>query len=204
VTQHEYSIIGHSRAVVGRYLGTVAGILAGGSAIAAGAAFELFEQLGLKDTSTEVILWPLTVGAIFAAVHFIFDKLVWRWGIVRRLTGIPDLNGKWMVEGLTIGEGSQPWTGEITITQGWEKIWVFQKTATSCSRSKAASLLYEAGAGFCLMYSYRNEPVLGEPMHAHIGYAELIFNDALDEATGEYFNSKGRATFGKMTLKRKS
>lgn len=204
MSQHEYSVIGHNRAIIGRYLGTVAGILAGGSAIAAGAAFELFERLGLRAPGSGLILWPLTVGVIFAAVHFLFDKLIWRWGIVRRVTGIPDLNGTWIVNAETLSDGGEVWSGEIVITQSWEKIWVYLKTPTSSSRSKAAALLHEPGAGHCLMYSYRNDPVIGEPMSPHVGYSELTFNDALDQASGEYFNSKGRATFGRMHLTRTS
>jgi hypothetical protein len=203
VTLHEYSVVGHSRAVIGRYLGTVAGILAGGGAIAAGAAFELFDRLGLHVSRSGIVLWPLTVGLIFTAVHFAFDKLLWRWAIVRRITGIPNLNGVWTVNGTTKSEGGADWSGEITITQSWEKIWVFLKTPTSSSRSKAAALLYEPGSGHCLMYSYRNDPALGEPIAAHVGYAELTFNEALDAASGEYFNSKGRTTFGQMSLTRK-
>lgn len=203
VSLHEYSVIGHSRAVIGRYLGTIAGILAGGGAIAAAAAFELFDRLGLRHSGSGIVLWPLTVGLIFTAVHYAFDKLVWRWGIVRRLTGIPDLNGIWTVSGAAKSEGGSDWSGEITITQSWEKIWVFLKTPTSTSRSKAAALLYEPGSGHCLMYSYRNDPALGESMAAHVGYAELTFNETLDAASGEYFNSKGRTTFGRMTLTKK-
>lgn len=201
---HEYSILGHSRAIIGRYLGTFAAILASGGAIAGGAVLALFDQLGLKDSRSEIVLWPLTVGVIFTAVHFGFDKFVWRWSIVRKLTNIPDLNGVWLVSGTTVSDGNTAWSGELTISQSWEKIWVHLQTETSSSRSKAASLLYEPGSGYCLMYSYRNEPRMGEEMVAHVGYAELTFDDALSKASGEYFNSKGRTTFGRMAISRKA
>ena len=76
-------------------------------------------------------------------------------------------------------------------------------TGQSRSSSKAASLLRQPGAGCVLMYSYRNEPRIGEAITPHVGYAELTFDDALTAADGEYFNSKGRTTFGRMTLTRR-
>jgi len=205
---HEYSVIGHSRAVVGRYLGTVAAALAAAGAVAAAAFLRWFDTLHTSVTVPDVVLWPVTAAAVFAVVLTAFDKLVWRWPLVRRFIGIPDLNGVWTVDGVTTGGAETPlgtgWTGEITISQSWERIWVHLRTPNSSSRSKAAALMREPGVGHCLMYSYRNEPRMGEPMQAHVGYAELVFDESLSSADGEYFNSKGRVSFGRMNLKRKS
>ena len=205
-TDHEYAVIGHSRAQVGRYLGTIAGALAAAAAVLAAAAFRWFAQIGLEDHVPQLVLWPVTAGAVFGIVHWIFNRVVWRWSIVRRLLRIPDLNGCWVVTGTTMN--AQPgnptrWGGELTIRQSWEKIWVHLKTPTSVSRSKAAALLHEPGAGYCLMYAYRNEPGIGQSLSPHVGYAELVFNEALNGADGEYFNSNGRVTYGRMSLIRK-
>ena len=39
-------------------------------------------------------------------------------------------------------------------------------------------------------------------MSPHVGYAELAFQEDLRGAEGDYFNNRGRTTFGKMTLTR--
>jgi hypothetical protein len=54
-----------------------------------------------------------------------------------------------------------------------------------------------------LMYSYRNEPRVGESeINAHLGYCEMRFNRSLLDADGDYFNARGRGTFGRMKLTR--
>lgn len=52
--------------------------------------------------------------------------------------------------------------------------------------------------GFKLVYSYRNEPKLGEDLQMHLGFAEMLFNHEISEACGEYYNVKGRSTMGRM------
>lgn len=200
---HEYSVIDHPRAVIGRWLGTAAGALAAATTLIAPILDRWFEQLYSTIGTPRAIIVPLTAAGAFWLVHLAFDKLVWRWPIVRALLKIPDLNGVWTVEGRTMNpvEGAPAtWSGELRITQSWEKIWVQLTTGQSTSTSKAASLLRQPGAGCVLMYSYRNEPRMGEEIMPHVGYAELTFDQALSSADGEYFNSKGRTTFGRMSL----
>lgn len=199
---HEYSILGHSRATIGRHLGTIAGAIAALGALAAGAMLEWFEQIQLIRSIPNVILWPVTAGAVFALVHLLFDKVLWRWRLAQRLLNIPDLNGRWDVKGETkdaAGNVTNYWTGVATIRQTWERIQIRLETPTSKSRSKAAALMHEPGC-HTLMYSYRNDPEAGEPMSPHVGYAEVAFKEGMQSAEGDYFNNKGRVTFGRMTF----
>jgi hypothetical protein len=54
------------------------------------------------------------------------------------------------------------------------------------------------------MYSYQNEPRIGEPeLRSHVGYCELQLAEDLQSAEGDYFNNRGRVTFGRMKLIRK-
>lgn len=54
------------------------------------------------------------------------------------------------------------------------------------------------------MYSYRNEPAIGQKeLNPHVGYCELNFDESVTKADGDYFNNKGRTTFGRMALTRK-
>lgn len=91
----------------------------------------------------------------------------------------------------------------MTITQLYEKIAIQLKTQQSSSRSISAALIPEAGAGFRLIYSYQNEPRVGETeLNRHIGHCELVFDPAIESADGDYFNSGGRTTFGQMELRK--
>jgi len=62
---HEYSIIGHSRASIGRYLGTAAGLLASLTAVVVTIGFDLAKKYGLSDGVTSVIIFPLNAAAFY-------------------------------------------------------------------------------------------------------------------------------------------
>lgn len=207
MTPHEYSIIGHSRARIGRYLGTIAGIVATGCALAVAFALDLVRNLEFSYRIPEVIILPISAAVIYPMGHWLFDNLAWRLPWMLRFLGIPDLNGAWTCEGTTLednGEVRFAWTATITICQTWEKIRVYLDTGSSGSASVSAALVKEPGRGFVLMYSYRNEPKIGEKdLFPHVGYCELTFNESADTAEGQYFNNKGRVTYGRMKLTRK-
>jgi len=207
VQPHEYSVIGHSRASIGRYLGTAAGLLASLTALIATAGLDLAKRFSLSSDTTGVILFPLNAATFYFIGHLVFEKWIWRRKIVQALMGIPDLNGEWVCNGETKdmdGNVTNTWTGVVTITQTWEKIRVYLTTGQSSSRSKSASLVKEPGRGYVLMYSYQNDPRIGEPeLRAHVGYCELQLSQDLSRAEGDYFNNKGRITFGRMTLTRR-
>lgn len=203
---HEYSVIGHSRAVVGRWLGVVAGLALSliGTLIASIAALATVK--GYWEGHSIIIL-PLTATTLFAIGHWIFDTWGWRSYLVYKIIGIPCLAGEWECEGKTINPVTNnvdfEWKATITISQKWEKIVVTSKTTQSSSHSISASLIKTEGLGYTLMYSYKNDPQLGEPeLKSHIGYAQWQISDDLNTAEAFYFNSKGRVTSGVMKLKK--
>lgn len=200
---HEYAVIGHSRVVWGRYLGTVAGLIASACSAAGVAGFKLAQELGLGETG-QVVLWPVTAAVIFPFAHFAFNRWVWRWRQVSALLKIPDLNGEWSCRGATTSViPNQEWEGVVTIDQSWEKIVVHLKTGTSSSHSISAALVYEPRIGYRLMYNYRNSPRIGEnELASHVGFCEFIFDEKLTSAEGEYFNNHGRVTSGRIVLNR--
>ena len=202
---HEYSVIGHSRAVVGRYLGTIAAAVASITVLLLGGVLGIADWLGIE--LPQVILWPLTAVAIFPFVHWIFNRFVWKWARVVSWLKIPDLNGEWNCQARTLNMDKavlHEWSGTVTITQTWEKIWVNLRTPQSNSYSEAAALIREPDGCFRLMYRYKNEPKMGEPeLATHVGFAELRFAKGLKSAEGDYFNSKGRYTFGTINLRRR-
>lgn len=204
---HEYAVIGLDRTAIGRYLGTAAGLIASTAAILATLGFDMATRLGFSEAGSSLVIFPLNATVFYFFGHLAFNKWIWRRKSVQAILGVPDLNGEWECHGLTKdneGAVTYEWKATVTITQTWEKIRVYLSTGQSSSRSKSASLVKEPGRGYVLMYSYQNEPRIGEPeLLAHVGYCELQLSEDLTVAEGDYFNNKGRITFGRMKLVRK-
>ncbi|WP_322067266.1 Cap15 family cyclic dinucleotide receptor domain-containing protein [Burkholderia ubonensis] len=206
--EHEYSVLGGlNRAVIGRYLSMVSAIAASGIGVFVLWAVDLAKRLGVADHIPGLVLWPVTASLIYAGLYWLFDKRVWKIGVIADLLKVPDLAGKWHCDGQTINPDKTlgyKWEGEVTIVQSWDKLRVRLKTAQSASNSIAAALVYDQADGFRLLYNYKNEPRIGEAeLVAHRGAAELTFSADLTAAEGEYFNGHGRFTFGNMKLTRK-
>ena len=203
---HEYSVIGHSRSHVGRYIGASAALLASITALLVMLGMDVAKHFGLSPGAATVIIFPLNATTFYFLGHWAFDTWMWRSTIFQKMMGVPDLNGDWICKGETKddkGNVTYTWSATVTISQTWEKIRIYLTTGQSSSRSKSASLLKEPGIGYVLMYSYQNEPRIGEPeLRAHGGYCELKLNEQLTVAEGDYFNNKGRVTFGRMKLER--
>lgn len=204
---HEYSVIGLDRTAIGRYLGVVAGVLASVAAMMTTLFFDLAQRFGISDVGAGVVIYPINAGLFYFLGHLAFNKYIWRCRIFQAMLGVPDLNGVWACKGFTKdndGNVTYEWDATVTINQTWEKIRVYLTTGQSSSRSKSASLVKEPGRGYVLMYSYQNEPRIGEPeLRSHVGYCELQLDEDLKIAEGDYFNNKGRITFGRMKLARK-
>lgn len=199
---HEYSILGHSRASLGRHLGTVAAAAAGSSVLVAPAILAILEKFGLIDEIPRLLLWPITAGLFYLAIHWLFDRYLWRWNWLARFLGLPNLSGQWVCNAQTFDSDNKPtfeWSGTVTIHQTWEKIRIYLDTGQSSSSSCIASISPETEKGFKLIYSYRNEPKVGEELQIHLGFAEMLFNHNTTRADGEYYNVKGRLTKGRMT-----
>lgn len=206
--EHDYCVHGHSRVVWGRWLGQIAAWVAALAVLGAGAALNVMGYLGLQDRIPQFIFWPLTAGFFYALIRSLFGSFVWRWNPVVYLTGAPSLEGQWNVEGQTLDKEMSPihsWRAVITITQTWEKIRIHLKSENgSISSSISAALIPEKGIGYRLLYSYENEGSHREAgMSPHIGFADVLFSNNLKTAEGDYFNNKGRYTFGRIKLTKK-
>jgi len=202
---HEYSVIGHKRTRIALWLAFLSGAIAGGLSVLAGLGLEQLKANGFLGVP-DLVLWPVTGGAVFGIVFLIFDCVIWKIRSVSRIVGVPDISGSWIVDGQTYDENEAPtfaWEARIEITQKYEKISIHLRTKSSESRSVTAAIIPEGRAGFRLIYSYNNAPKPGQPdLKAHLGHCELLFSPELNEAEGRYFNSGGRFTHGTMKLKR--
>ncbi|MFM7345541.1 MAG: hypothetical protein ACKO1J_09280 [Tagaea sp.] len=199
---HEYSVVGHSRAVLGRWLFMLASVIAA-AFTALGVVFaDLARTLDLPDGASTWVIAPIGAAGVFSVMYFVFSK--WGWRLLCVFGAFPRIGGRWACSGRTLADdGSELflWDGTIFISQDWERIRVHLTAKDSGSFSVSASLLPEGDGRWLLMYSYRNEPRQGAAeLNAHVGYCELHFCRDGKHAEGDYFTARGRRTAGRVAL----
>lgn len=204
---HEYSVLGGiNRARIGQVIGTIAAAVSSVLVAILLAAVDLATALGLGHLLPTVLLPPIGAGIVFGVLYWLFDRHAWKHRWLAGALCVPDLAGKWRVEGQTINPDKSKgyaWSGEVVIVQTWDRIRVRLKTAQSGSNSVTAALVKDEADGYRLFYSYKNDPRIDQPeLQSHRGYAEITFSPDLKRGEGEYFNGLGRFTFGTMILTR--
>lgn len=149
----------------------------------------------------------VSIFGLFSFLYWCFNKYMWKWGWLRHHLLVPDLNGDWTCQGhQTMKDGkaaNTKWTARVTITQSWSHIVVQLRADQSESKSLAASICEEPGAGFRLTYSYANSPDAGNTeLHKHTGYVELLVDQEGESAHGSYFTDQHRLTVGTLKLRK--
>lgn len=202
---HEYSVIGHSRSAIGRYLGMLATVIVSLLPALGIGLSDALAKVGLPEWGKYFLVIPVTAGVIYTGIHWFFNKFAWR--PLSYLSQIPNIAGQWDCEGKTYaddGSVAHHWEAQMTISQTWEKIRVRLETKSSTSHSISVALIPEADGCWMLMYSYMNQPKVGNlNLNSHKGYAEMRYAKGLKVAEGEYFTAKSRGTVGSMTFTRR-
>lgn len=203
--EHEYALLGGiNRASIGRWISVISAAISSALVFLLLSAVDLAKAWSLNVNVPPTFLSLVGAGAVYGVLFWFFDRYLWRIGPVAKLLKVPDLSGKWHCEGTPLDGGKAvSWHGEMRIVQSWDRIRVHLKTDQSTSDSLAAALQHDAAEGYRLFYHYRNQPRVGSPkMAAHHGFAELIFAEHKKSATGDYFNGRGRNTFGTLKISR--
>ena len=202
MTPHEYAIIGHKRSEIGRWLGAASVICA--PLVTAAIAWVGQWPMLTSSIQSKMVTFTISTGVIYAFLYWLFNRFGWR--LLDKVLGIPVLDGDWIVSGQSLDLDSNvrfEWNGTLSITQKWDRIAIELKTSQSSSYSETASILLKHDGEAKLSYSYQNHPRQGEAeLHKHQGFCELIFDAKLLTANGHYFNSMGRITFGRMSLRK--
>lgn len=201
---HDYSIDRHPKEVILFVLAFLA------ISIAPALNKSIARIVESLDVSTGVAWGPVTaipVFALFSLIYWLFNTKLWKYRWLRGMLLVPDLNGRWRCDGLTVlrqgVEANTSWLGEVTITQSWSKLLVHLKTSQSASSSVAATISHEPGVGYRLLYQYVNDPAASElELKKHAGAAEILFADDCQCGNGFYFTDQHRRTVGTMTLRR--
>jgi hypothetical protein len=201
---HEYALVGGvNRANVGRYLSLLAASVSGFIVYLLLLLVDVAKTLGVPASIPPSVLSLVGAGMVFAMLYALFNRYAWRWWPFPAWLKVPDLSGTWRCEGQTLapdGKGTaQDWHANVVMVQSWDKLRVRLKTEQSGSNSITAALMYDSAEGYRLLYSYRNDPHIGEvELKSHVGFADLVFSKDLKTAEGSYFNGHGRFTFGTM------
>lgn len=205
--EHDYSLLGGlERAKVGRYLSLLAAGVSALIVLGLLSAVDFIHRLGLPANLTPSVMSLVGAGTVFGVLYWLLNRYAWKWPPLTLALKVPDISGKWLCSGITIGtDGSVQhlWTATVTIYQRWDKIRVCLKTEQSGSDSIAAALICDDEDGYRLLYNYRNQPRISEVnLKGHLGFCDLRFAKNLKTAEGDYFNGHGRNTFGTMKLSR--
>lgn len=204
---HEYIVIcGFNRSKVGKIIGGVASVLSAMIIYCILTAMHYFSFLENNSLLPPTVSSLVSAGAIYVGLYYLFNSRLWKSPRISRLLKVPDLSGEWDCHGKgKNNEGIElEWKGKLKIFQSWDKVHIRLDTQHSGSDSITASIVYDEGLGYRLIYNYRNDPKINEELlNSHMGFAEFTFEDDLMSAKGEYFNGRGRNTFGTMSIRKK-
>ncbi|MGL4032722.1 Cap15 family CBASS effector [Kosakonia cowanii] len=204
---HEYIVIcGFNRSRVGKIIGGVSSVL---SALIIYVVLTILQHYSFFDYQS--VLPPsisslISAGGIYIGLYYLFNSRWWKSPKISRLLNVPDLSGEWdcQGQGKNMAGDEFQWSAVIKIFQSWDKVHIRMDTLQSGSDSVAASIVYDEGVGYRLIYNYRNDPRINEThLNSHMGFAEFTFSQDMKSADGEYFNGRGRNTFGTMKIVRK-
>lgn len=204
---HEYSLIdGVNRSKVGRVLGSISALISAVIVFIFLTFFDVATKYGWPVNIPPSVMSALGAGMVYLGLYWFFNRLAWRW--VSNLIKVPNVQGTWHCrgEGYPGGDGPQTmetWEGTVSIFQTWDKLRIHLQTAQSSSDSMIAAMTHDDTGGFRLFYNYENAPRNDQRALApHMGFCDMRLAADQLTAEGEYFNGRGRGTYGRMAWTR--
>ncbi len=147
-----------------------------------------------------------SVMAFYGVLYALFDRYLWRNGIVSKLglVRMPNLAGRWYGYLISSFDGhAKHHDLMITICQSWTQIAVFLTTAESISRSCAAVIQVDDPEGVALIYQYQNQPVADATRTMHMHYGTAMLRVSIEGLlVGDYYAGRDRRTFGRICCRR--
>ena len=147
-----------------------------------------------------------SVMAFYGVFYALFDRYLWRNGLVSKLglVRMPNLAGRWYGYLISSFDGhAKHHELMITICQSWTQIAVFLTTAKSISRSCAAVIQVDDPEGVALIYQYQNQPVADATRTMHMNYGTAMLRVSIEGfLVGDYYAGRDRRTFGRICCRR--
>jgi hypothetical protein len=152
------------------------------------------------------VLWLLAANALlWIAGRWLYLRGAWRWPLVRKLTGLPNIEGRWNYSGTALNQDGSllyEWRADVKLTQRASRVMVEVTTPLSTSISRAATLQVLPD-GARLLYDYTGEHTPDAPITTDFfGITAFRFDVSARSASGFYMNYNGRYTLGRLSLQR--
>lgn len=176
-----------------------------GVAAAVWLSLALFTQ---ADDSTAVLRGFSSAASITTLIYLAYDKWIWSWRLVRKISGKPDLRGTWRgllhSDFLRDGKPIDPIPTVMRIKQTNSTQFITLFTGESSSVTEQSQLTKEGDDRWRLSFVYSNRPRPGVSHRSeqHQGLCELYVTGKNDSLGGTYFTS--RKTKGEITLEEHS
>lgn len=207
---HEYVLLdGINRARIGRYLATASAVVSAGIVYVVLRLFDIAAKFGLSINLTPAIMSLIGAGTVYIILYKLFDRFLWRVPKLNAILRVPNLEGTWSCSGISHSDTGtepieRPWSGTVKIAQSWDRLRIRLTTEQSGSSSLVAAIQYDETGGYRLLYNYENDPRIDQlqELRRHVGFCDMHIADDQKSAEGEYFNGRGRTTFGRMTWRR--
>jgi hypothetical protein len=145
-----------------------------------------------------VVITPITIFGVF---YFLFNKYIWKWKIVNKFLGVPNVNGKYegLLQSTYLNESTgirvEPIQMILEVNQTFDSIKFtsfFPNTPSSSSSNMGGLISVEDGtAEFVFAYSNKSRDISIEN-DRHDGMNILRFNLGDGSVEGEYFNNRGK------------
>lgn len=152
----------------------------------------LFQTGNILDVFCDIISAP----AIYTILYICFDKKLWKMKYVKKLLGIPNLNGEWIGKAKSsIGDNTE-YTMKLKVEQTWSKISfiaIFPDT-NSKSESNCASFFVEANGDIKVGFGFVNRS-RDVNSQQYDGY-NILELDSENAISGRYFNNRDSIALG--------
>lgn len=179
--------------------------------IAAAYAVNLLSDRAGMDAWWIEVPGPLAATGI---LYWWFERWGWKIGWLHSLSAIstPVLAGEWhgtlwsSFDGPLGQDSGEEREFHITIRQTWTSIVITARSPKSRSASKSAAIRVNDGPSAVIVYTYLNEPSADavETMSINYGTAVHEFDAQQGTLNGHYYTGRGRMTWGKIALSRRS
>ena len=190
---HPYSINSHERRSLPFYLAGVSILF----------AFGLKYLVDIPD-------W-LPIPSVFAAYgvsYTLFDKVLWKLNILRKIGLIktPDLNGTWkMVTTSSLNNHTIEYIGRLKIEQTWTHISLYFEGSNATSSSKISWITITNNSIYTLEWQYlsKRKPEFAEDEYMHYGITKVQSDgfDIVDDCMeGDYYTDRSRDKYGRVKV----
>lgn len=174
--------------------------------VVAAVGFVLALTTGGSLTSPMLLKMYSTSVTAVTMLLLLYERYVWRWKWVRKITGIPLLAGTWrgtLVSSFVRPDGAKvdPIPTTIYVTQTASNVTATLFTGESSSISEQANLKKEADGRWRLKWLYVNtpRPEVRDRSDVHYGASEVyVGTQEGDGLVGSYFTD--RKTIGELIL----